>query len=102
MATEEKPIVLDYSPPPERRSLESTRTVVYLMSLVWAGVLALCMTGVLISDARGFDPITASAVTVLTVLLVVLLLKTIGRAGCVTAFILFAVVAVGVMWLAVG
>src|SRR4051794_40646665 len=101
MATGEKPTVLDYAPPPEAPARRFGRTAVYVVTFGWSGILVVAFAGVLIADAKGLSVVVAGLLTVGTAVVAALLLKTVGRAGCVTVFVLFSMVAVGVIWLAV-
>ena len=102
MATDEKPIVLDYSPPPKASARNFYRVATYVVAFAWSCVLALAMAFMLVLDVRRLSSRIAVVLTAGTILTAGMLLRWVGRAGCVTGFMLFALAAVAVIWLAVG
>src|SRR4051812_19306562 len=101
MATHEKPIVLDYSPPPGPPPRHVFGIPVYVVALAWMGVLLLGLVAVSLANTHGLRVFVAAALTAGTGGIVGLLLRSVGRAGCVTVFLVLSIMGVAVIWLAI-
>ena len=92
---------LDYATPRRGRVARVLRPIVYVAAIVWSGVLAAAVVPPLLSPVAGWSLLNTFGISLGSVLVAVLLLRELGRAGCVMTFIVFAAFVLFVLWYAV-
>jgi hypothetical protein len=86
---------LEYAPPEVGSTAQVVRSAAYVVAVVWSGVLGVP----LVSEDASSSFRNVAALTAGTFISVVFLLRSIGNVGCVAVFIVYAMIALAILWL---